>query len=163
MAQQSKQDIEEWYKKEDPWGYEDNGDDRDRKQYILDALSPYAPFKRALDIGAGEGFITKDLPANKIEAIELSETAAKRIPSSVKVVKEPSGKYDLIVLTGVLYDHYDREKMLEWAKDHCNGIILTCNIEDWEINPLPNDKLVHHYTFPYRTYTQSLKVYKWEQ
>lgn len=160
---QSKQDLEDWYSKKDPWGYNDNSDDKVRKQVILDAISPYAPFKRALDIGAGEGFITKDLPAKEIEAIEVSDSASERLPSHIKRVKKPTDKYDLIILTGVLYDQYEGQKLIDWAKEHCDGIIVTCNIKDWEINPLPADAMVHTYEFPYRTYTQSLKVYKWSQ
>lgn len=156
---QSKQELEDWYSKTDPWGYNDNMDDKDRKMYILDAISPYAPFKRALDIGAGEGFITKDLPAKEIEAIEVSDSASERLPSHVKRVKKPSGVYDLIILTGVLYDQYEGQKMLDWAKEHCDGIILTCNILTWEVNSLPSEKMIHCYTFPYRTYEQILKIY----
>lgn len=158
---QSKQDMEDWWSKPDAWGYKTNIDDQDRKQAILDALTPFTPFKRALDIGAGEGFITKDLPAQEIEAIEISDTAAERLPSNIKRVKEPTGEYDLIICTGMLYEQYDYEKFIDWMKKHANGIILTCNIKDWEINPLSSEALVHKYEFPYRTYTQILKVYKW--
>lgn len=158
---QSKEDLEDFYSTTDPWNYKTNSDDQARKQAILDALTPFAPFKRALDIGAGEGFITKDLPALEIEAIEISDTAAERLPSNVKRVKEPTGEYDLIICTGMLYEQYDYEQFIDWMKKHANGIILTCNIKDWEINPLSGDALVHQYEFPYRTYKQILKVYKW--
>lgn len=160
MARQSKQDLEDFYSTSDPWGYQDNSDDIVRKQIILDALTPFAPFKRALDIGCGEGFITKDLPAKVIEGIEISDTASERLPSNVKRVKEPKGKYDLIICTGMLYEQYDYEQFIKWIEEHANGIILTCNIKGWEHNPLPSGAMIHLYEFPYRTYTQSLKVYQ---
>lgn len=160
MAKQSKQDLEDWYSKSDPWGYRDNIDDKDRKYTILDAINPYAPFKRALDIGAGEGFITEDLPAKEIEAIEISDNASERFKSHIKRVKKPTGKYDLILLAGVLYGQYESQEMLDWALKHCDGIIVTCNIKEWEVNPLPTENMIHCFEFPYRTYTQSLKVYK---
>lgn len=160
MAKQSKQDLDSWYSKKDPWGYTENVDDNIRKQVILDALTPFAPFKRALDIGCGEGFITKDLPAKEIEGIEISDVASERLPSNVKRVDKPKGKYDLIICTGMLYEQYDWEQFIEWIKEHSSGIILTCNIKDWENNPLPSGAVIHTYEFPYRTYTQILKVYQ---
>lgn len=162
---QTKDDLEEWYLQVDPWGYTTNQDDQQRKEMILDALSPYAPFKRALDIGCGEGFITKDLPAKAIEGIEMSDNAAGRLPKNVKRVVNPSGEYDLIICTGMLYDHYDHHTFLSWIRSHIapGGIILTCNIKDWEINDLPSEPQVHDVEFYYRTYQQKLRVYKWPQ
>ena len=161
---QTKDELEQWYEKPDPWGYETNPDDLKRKKKILAALFPWQ-FKRALDIGAGEGWITKDLPAGVIEALELSETAARRIPSSVNVVSKPTGKYDLIILTGVMYKQYDYKAMGEIIEDHIaeGGTILSCHIEDW-LMPLDIDgvdaKLVRSERFPYREYTELLEVYK---
>lgn len=162
---QTKQDLEDWWLTEDAWRYETTPDDAVRKQHILNAINPHAPFKRALDIGAGEGFITRDLPAKKIEAIEISDNAAKRLPENVKRVVNPSGEYDLIVCTGMLYDQYDHNTFLSWIRSHIapGGVIVTCNIKDWEINSLPSEHQKHEYEFPYRTYTQKLRVYKWPQ
>lgn len=160
---QTKDDLEEWYLIGDPWGYETSSDDIHRKKVILDALSHYAPFKRALDIGCGEGFITTDLPAKQIEGIEISDNAASRLPKNVKRVTNPSGEYDLIVCTGMLYDQYDHHSFLSWMKSHIKqgGFILTCNIKEWELNTLPSDNQIHEVEFPYRTYTQKLRLYKW--
>lgn len=163
MGQQSKQDLDTWYNAEDPWGYKTDPEDAYRKKQILDALNPHAPFKRALDIGAGEGFITGDLPAKTIEAIEISDNAAKRLPNNVKRVVNPEGKYDLIVCTGMLYDQYDHHTFLSWIRSHAGGIVLTCNIKDWEINTLPSEYQIHEVEFNYRTYEQTLRVYKWPQ
>ena len=61
MKQQTKQELEDWYKKNDPWSYKTTNDDIIRKEKILSLLENY---NTALDIGCGEGFITTDLPAN---------------------------------------------------------------------------------------------------
>ena len=158
---QTKDDLEEFYLSPDPWDYTKTEDDKFRKKQILDAISPHAPFKRALDIGCGEGFITKDLPAKKIEGIELSDNAANRLPKNVKRVTHPFSKYDLIICTGMLYNQYDHHKFLNWIKEHASGIVVTCNIKDWEINTLPSEYQIHEFEFPYRTYAQKLRVYRW--
>jgi trans-aconitate methyltransferase len=155
---QSKAELEDWYQDKDPWGYKTNPDDQKRKEKILAAI-PKKKYKRALDIGAGEGFITKDLPAAEIHAIEVSDKAAKRLPRNVKRVKQPEGKYDLILATGVLYKQYDYETMLKWIKDHASGVVVTCNIKDWEI-PLDLGESKDT-TFKYRDYEQMLRVFKW--
>ena len=87
---QSKDEIEKEYQTPDPWGFQTHPDDAARKQIILNALTLGANkpmrFKRALDIGAGEGWITKDLPADEIFGFEISDTAASRFPANVKRV-----------------------------------------------------------------------------
>jgi hypothetical protein len=56
---QNQNELEKWYQKNDPWDYTGNKDDAYRKERILSNLKTY---NRGLDIGCGEGFITKDLP-----------------------------------------------------------------------------------------------------
>lgn len=157
---QRKEDIERWYDKPDPWGYETHPDDLIRKRRILKALEGRT-YNRALDIGAGEGWITKDLPAKVIHGLELSEQARARMPSPVAPVTEPHGKYDLIVLTGVLYDHYDRDTFVQWVRDHRakRAVVLTCHIKAWEV-PLPYESQYEE-SFQYREYTQILRRYVW--
>lgn len=159
---QSKQELEDWYNTPDPWGYYSNEHDQRRKDIILDIAKQHGKtYKKALDIGAGEGFITKDLPAKTIHAIEISDEAAKRLPSSVKRVDKPQGFYDLIICTGVLYKQYNYKQITDWIKNHASGIVITSNIKSWEINELPVDKQIEELEFPYREYTQKLRVYKW--
>ena len=55
MKRQSKEEAEKWYEKPDQWKYWDCEDDQIRKKEILSMLDTY---ETALDIGAGEGFIT---------------------------------------------------------------------------------------------------------
>lgn len=160
---QSKADIEDWYSKPDPWAYESTEDDQLRKEIILEALSPFGRFKRALDIGSGEGWITKDLPADKIYAIEFSDNAAARLPRNITRLTKPNGSYDLIICTGMLYKHYDYQLFHKWIIRHTavGGIVLTCSIGEWEVNNLPREKQIHTQEFPYRQYRQLLRVFKW--
>lgn len=155
---QSKEDLENWYSRPDPWEYEHNEDDIRRKNYILNVLGN-RKFKRALDIGCGEGWITKDLPAEEIHGIELSDNASLRLPSNVKRVTEPEGKYDLIIATGVMYEHYDYKKFMEWIKNHCSDTALLCNIREWEMPIDLGREPEVDFVFAYRSFTQSLKGY----
>lgn len=152
---QTKEELNNWYSIPDPWKYETNPDDLLRKKKILNQLT--GQFKRALDIGAGEGFITKDLPAKTIEAIEVSDLAAKRLPSGILRVAEPTGEYDLILATGVFYDQYDWKQMHQWILDHAKGLVLTSNIKSWE-HPLPV-KPFYEEDYQYREYKQHLCLF----
>ncbi len=153
---QTKREIEDFYKKRDPWGYTNNAEDKFRKETILEHLPKR--YKRALDIGAGEGWITKDLPARYIHAIEWSDTAAERLPDNIKRVKEPEGEYDLMITTGTLYPQYDHEQILNWLNE-CKGTILTCNIQSWEVDTSILGEPTTQINFGYRGYTQHLCVY----
>lgn len=152
---QTKQELEQWYSQPDPWSYETTSDDVFRKKKILSLLR--GEYNRALDIGAGEGFITRDLPAKVIEAIEVSDLAAKRLPEGILRVTEPSGEYDLVVATGVFYDQYNWKQMHEWILKYAKGVVLTSNIKSWE-HPLPV-KPIYEEDYQYREYTQHLCLY----
>ena len=157
---QAKDSLDTFYKVMDPWGYRRNPDDRVRKENILAALEPNQ-YQRALDIGAGEGFITEDLPANEVHAIEWSDRAARRLAEHITRVGEPEGKYDLVVATGVLYPHYHYGRMHWWIDRCASKTVLTCNIKAWEV-PLESKHLkqVHEEEFPYREYVQKLRIYE---
>ena len=105
------------YFENDPWGYFNNPDDKIRKAKILSSI-PARDYKNVLDIGCGNGFITKDLPGKNIIGLELSEKAVQsanaNAPSNIHYVcgsifDLPTlmfPKMDLIVITGVLYPQY---------------------------------------------------------
>ena len=152
--------IEDWYKTEDPWGYKTNPDDIERKARILNAIPKrFRKYKKALDIGAGEGWITQDLPAKEIYGYELSDTASLRFPDNVQRVQTLEGEYDLIIATGVLYAHYNAKEFLDAIRRCATGIVVTSNIKSWEVNDLPKDKLIAESEFKYRDYIQHLCTY----
>ena len=155
------EELESQYNNLDPWQYETNPDDIYRKKFYLTVLSDLNSdnWKRALDIGAGEGFITRDLPADEIHAIESSDQAASRLPENVKRVYEPQGKYDLIICTGTLYEPYDHKKIYNnIIKSSCNTILIG-GICDWII-PYSFGTLIKSFKFPYRKYISCLNVYE---
>lgn len=157
---QSFAEIEDWYSKPDPWNYMHHPDDLVRKQEILAYLPENKIYRRALDIGAGEGWITQDLPAKSKIGFEVSENAASRMPSGVVPITRPeeiNGLFDLVVLCGVLYDQYDWVLFREIVKKHAIGNVLTCNIKEWE-HELPYKPIKEKY-FPYREFTQHLALY----
>lgn len=160
---QTKQDLDNFYTMSDPWGYETNKWDELRKDFIVTTARKYCPLgAKVLDIGCGEGFITKDLPGN-LYGIELSNVAAARLPDKIRRIERPLSKYELVVACGVLYEQYDYEHMhkLILKAIATGGYVITCNIWDWEINQLPRDKMVEVKFFPYREYQQVLRVYRW--
>lgn len=159
---QSKEELEKFYEKKDPWGYQNNIEDIKRKDFILDTLEIYKPkdgFSKALDLGAGEGWITKDLPAKEIYGYDISEKAMSRFPKNVKVWDMEWGKFEIILATGILYKQYNFKWFLDKIRKHAIGKVLTCNIASWEINDLPKELIIYETKFSYRQYTEHLVVY----
>lgn len=157
---QSKADLEQFYATPDPWGYQTTKDDLLRRKRLLRACG-WRKYERALDLGCGEGFVAAKLPARQIFGIELSDTAASRLPSNVTRIMEPAGKYDLIVAAGVLYGQYDHEQLTKWIMEHASGRVIVAGIKDWLIDALPKDRLKAEKSFKYRDYEQVIKVYQW--
>lgn len=165
MAQDSVEDkdrLEEFYQKPDPWDYQTNPDDQERKQRIVSLLEGYGVYRRALDIGAGEGWITSSLPAKEIFGIEISDTAANRFPANVRRAHEPDGLYDLVITTGTLYRHYDYKQIVDWLKNHSCGDILIAGIKEWLINTDGFGEPITIHEFKYRDYTQQIRMYRCE-
>lgn len=160
---QSRDELEAWYSTPDPWGFQSHPDDAERKRRILAAIKRPGPkFKRALDVGCGEGWITADLPAALIHGLEWSATARARIPAPVVAVEEPTGKYDLILISGVLYAQYDWRAVHELVGKHAGkgATVVTCHIKALE-QPLPGEpEWVEE--FPYREYVEVLRRYRWQ-
>lgn len=148
---EGKESLEKQYETPDPWGFQTNPEDAKRKEKILSILTKR--YKRAIDIGCGEGWITKDLPADEIFGYELSDTASSRLPENVKRAKRFTGKYDLVIATGVIYPFYNGDKLLEKIKEISSGDVLLCNITDWEI---PNDYPIVE-EFKYREYVERIR------
>jgi hypothetical protein len=141
--------TEEQYSRKDPWEYENDPADIERKEKIISSLKG-RKFKRVLDIGGGEGWITKDLPGEELYNYEISDRACSRLPSNVKRETKPNGKYDLIICTGVMYDHYDVESFFKIIKEHSSGLVLLCNVKDWEVNLDSLGNPVFQEIFPYK-------------
>ena len=113
-------------------------------------------YENALEIGAGEGWITKDLPAKNVYGYEISDLAKSRWPEKV-LDFDPNLKYDLIIAPGVLYPQYDYMSFIDMIKKHSCGIVITINILNWEVNNLSGQ--IYDLEFPYRQYIEKLRVY----
>ena len=150
---QSKLQLEQWYDKKDPWGYKTNPDDKYRKEVILDACG--GTWNTALDIGAGEGWLTKDIKAKKLYGLEISDTAANRFPKKVERVDVPEGKYELVLCAGMLYKQYNYPKFTEWILEHTSHRAVIAGIDSWlKIDPRLQEHVVKEQLFPYREYKQ---------
>jgi len=154
---QTKEELENWYRFPDPWAYETTQDDLDRKKKIIDMLP--LRYERAIDIGCGEGFVTRDLPAIEIHGIEISDLAAARLPWNVKRITEPEGVYDLVMTTGTLYSQYNHEQIVHWIKKCFCRHILIAGIKDW-LMPYSFGNVINRTEFPYRQYIQSVVLYE---
>lgn len=160
---QTKEELEQWYVNKDPWNYADNRDDHFRVSRILALAHNFKSddlYDSALDIGAGEGWMTKHLPAHKIYGHEISDTAASRFPDNVQRVIQPEGKYDLVITAGTLYQQYDWRLILDLIHNHSNQVVIVAGIKDWivpQIAELGEPTLIEE--FKYREYTQRINVY----
>lgn len=151
----SKEEIEKELINKDFWNYENEPDDLKRKEEILNLLRPCS---KILDIGACEGWITKDLNAKEIHAIEISDLASSRFPNNIKRVTEPEGEYDIVIATGVLYDHYDIKQIKKWIKQAKPKTLLVAGIEGVLKNIFGKPTI--EIKFPYRGMTQIIRVYE---
>lgn len=157
---QTKQELENWWSKEDPWGYETNPDDQVRKQKINEAISKL-DINTILDIGAGEGFITRDLPVEKIYANEISDKARDRIPEWI--IRHTDEMVDATLTCGTLYKQYDHETIADQLRKYAKKYIIVAGIKDWLID-YDFGKIIHQEEFPYKSnghnYTQRLTIYE---
>ena len=89
--------------------------------------------------------------------IEISDNAAGRFPAGVQRMKQPQGKYDLVLASGVLYGHYRWRKFHEMIWRLAWGVVVTCHLEDHEIQ-LQCEPTASK-TFPYGDRLEVLRVY----
>lgn len=171
---QSKKELDEFHEKDDPWGYETNKDDKKRKEILLSEL-PDFEYENVLDIGCGQGFITKDLPGKNIYGVDISHTAiefANKISVENLTFKQGSifeidtlfnKKFDLIIITGVLYPQYigNSNSLIYLLIDKIlnkNGVLVSVHIDSWHKSQFPYLKTKQAY-YDYRQYTHNLEIY----
>ncbi|MGE3769782.1 MAG: class I SAM-dependent methyltransferase [Bdellovibrionales bacterium] len=177
---QPKSELEDFYKTDDPWGYDAHPDDARRKRE-LQAVLPQVPFKRTLDIGCGNGFVTIDLPGDEVLGTDISDKAIEyarqraqqqkpdknikyEAVSFFNMTPEKYGQFDLIVITGVLYPQYigDASSLARLVIDNLlapGGHLVSCHIMDWA-PPGFTYNLLDRTLYTYRDYTHLLEVYR---
>lgn len=167
-------ELENWNKNSDPWDYENNNEDKKRKNILLSEI-PEKIYKNVLDIGCGQGFITRDLPGEDVLGIDISSEAinkAKVYETKSLKFKQASlydlesleiEKFDLVIITGVLYPQYigNSLNLIYSIIDNIlnnKGTLISVHINEWYKARFPY-LLLKEYFYDYREYTHRLEVY----
>lgn len=171
-------ELEKWWEKADPWDYENNPDDLNRRAMLLSVI-PQRQYQKTLDIGCGNGFVTVRLPGKRITGIDISknaiEHAIKRSGDSGHISYQQnsffdipqlgwSGSFDLVVITGVLYPQYIGSSMnlayiLIDDLLKTGGVLVSCHIDEWYSCRFPYVTLSRD-CYPYKEYNHILEVYQ---
>ena len=177
---QTQQELDDFYKNPDPWAYKSNPDDIRRRHELLACL-PNNKYQRVLDIGCGNGFLTSQLPGSEVIGVDLSASAVDWAKESVSEVADSSrfkfqqasifelkseklGKFDLIIITGLLYKQYigkSNSLIFEIIDDllSAGGVLATCHIHNWNPPKFPY-ALIDINLYQYRDYFHRLEIYK---
>jgi len=158
------------YEKPDPFQFKTNPSDSIRRDKIIKALGNRR-FKRALDIGCGEGFISQHLPADEIYGYDVSPLAMSRLPENVKALKrdEIQGDFDLVIVAGILYTQdecSDIQDVIRIVNKHASGVIVLCHRDKAENKDAVNKiqaRETRTITFPYTNvdgnWTQLIRMF----
>jgi len=176
---QSREELEQFHTTADPWGYEDNEHDKRRKAMLLSEI-PRRTYRAVIDIGCGQGFVTRDLPGDRVLGIDIAEQAVRHaqrhttprlafvqgslfdLPKVLRREGRSEGN-DLIVITGVLYPQYigEAHAVIYDIVDRAlapGGILISVHIGSWYKARFPY-LLLKNVFYDYREYTHSLEVY----
>lgn len=166
--------LESWHSSKDPWQYHGNKDDILRREILFSEL-PNKNYQNVLDIGCGQGFITKKIKAENVIGVDISESAIKfaneDCPENV-TFKQGSIfeidqlfdiKFDLIIITGVLYKQYigESSNLIYILIDKIlkeNGNLVSVHINEWSICKFPYLK-IKEVIYPYREYNHKLEIF----
>lgn len=176
---QGKAELEDFYATADPWAYDTTRDDAERAARVLSAL-PARPYRRTIDIGCGNGFLTVRLPGDQVLGVDLSERAvdwarqraAREAPArdlrfearSLFDLDTKDGSFDLMVVTGVLYPQYIGKagavvtEILK-ALVRPGGVLVTVHIDAWARYRAPFTTLAVSVD-PYREHFHRLEVFQ---
>lgn len=172
---QSKTELDLFHSGKDPWSYENNDEDIIRKEILLSGI-PKQQYKNVLDIGCGQGFITRHLPGVNIWGVDLSlnaiEFAKKNINDNKIKFKQGSIfeidklfdiKFDLVVITGVLYPQYigNSSSLIYLLIDKIlatQGTLISVHINEWYNCQFPYLRTKQTF-YTYKEYIHNLEMY----
>lgn len=165
----------------DPYDYWKNPEDAKRRDVLLSYLKNLDPVETA-DVGCGEGFLTEHLPGKHVSAFDSSDKALESFRTRLQtrgfefssrfdlrrwdVLDKPpeDSKFDLIVVTGLLYHHLLGDAghlatsnigtMLKQG-----GTLISVHIEDWAPFEMPLD-LTDLWLYSYRSKIHRVEVFK---
>ncbi|MHC5718487.1 MAG: glycosyltransferase, partial [Nostoc sp.] len=129
------------------WQDETMPEDKIYKELLLSEI-PENNYKNVLHIGCGNGFMTKDLAGEKVLGVDIlsnginqakayENNRLKFIQSSILELEHKSQeKYDLILITGVLYSQYigKLHNLIYSLLDKLiidDGILICCHVDEW--------------------------------
>lgn len=176
MSIQSKEELEQFYDRPDPWNYSTNEADLARRARLLAAI-PQREYRQVLDVGCGNGFVTSRLPGDAVIGIDLSVNAISYAMENanprttyrqMSLFDIPqagwSGIFDLVVITGVLYDQYIGQGRLLASTiiDDVlapGGHVVSAHILEWYRPLFPYTTVSREY-YQYKEYTHVLEVYE---
>jgi SAM-dependent methyltransferase len=166
--------LEAWHESADPWQYESHPDDAKRRDILLSEL-PRADYPRVLDIGCGQGFVTRMLPGRSVLGIDVSAGAiahAKAFADErldflecglLEAPRKLDRQFELVVITGVLYPQYigNSLQVVYRIVDRLlapGGVLASVHIDAWYRARFPYLMLREH-RYPYREYVHRLEIY----
>jgi SAM-dependent methyltransferase len=171
-------DTDEYENSLDPWGYEANPNDAVRRRWFEAFSSPISK-SRTLDIGAGVGFISRDITTNEYVGLDISETSTSELNAYFRKVGKDNthkairgsvldldkmnlGIFDFIIGTGVFYEHYlgknrnNLESQINSVSSY-GTYLLTVHIADWPtLIPTLDFIELDRWQYPYREFTHEL-------
>jgi len=170
-------ELEKWWKDPDPWQYENDPADRQRRAMLLSVI-PDKPFEHVIDIGCGNGFVTTMLPGKHILGTDISSAAISHAEKRDKGGKDISfrmcsifdipsfnwtNKFDLVIVAGVLYPQYigESHRLVYCIIDEIlkkDGILISCHINEWYKSCFPYHIINREY-YSYKEYTHFLETY----
>jgi predicted TPR repeat methyltransferase len=176
MGLQPYEELEQWWQRPDPWGYESNPQDQLRRARLLSVL-PRRDYDQVLEIGCGDGFVTRRLPGREIVGLDLSHNAVAQAEqrNAAPHIRYCEGsifalpsfewreRFDLIVVSGVLYPQYVGESLLlvQTIIDDSlrpGGHLVCQHIREWYDFRFPYITISRDY-YSYREYNHILEVY----
>ena len=166
--------LDAFYATEDPWGYYINPEDAKRRAVLLAEL-PRRDYGTVLEVGCGNGFITRALPGERVLGVDISERAIRyarrhadeRVSFEAcdlfQLDPEVIGSFDLVVVAGVLYPQYvgTATALARLLIDRLlarEGVLASVHIEAWYRTRFPY-LLAKQVTYPYREYSHLLEIY----
>ncbi|SDG28485.1 Methyltransferase domain-containing protein [Fontibacillus panacisegetis] len=118
------------------------------KRDIIIAESSFRSFDNVIDIGCGDGYITKKIRGNHILGIDISDAVIQKADenctrnvefskhSLFDLIDEKNSKYDLVLFSEVLYEPYIGGscnliyKIIDNILNE-NGVVITCHVDDY--------------------------------
>ncbi len=172
-------ELDRFYAVPDPWAYDDNSSDA-RRVAELRALLPRVQYKRVLDIGCGNAYLTSQLPGDHVLGCDVSSEAVHWAEQRVRARPDRDrfeffraslfeldslglGCFDLVVVTGVLYPQYvgraySLVNIIVSSLVRPDGILVSCHIEDWYDHRFPLTRVAQS-RYPYREFEHLLEVF----